>query len=509
MCGIVGAFGTTSEADEQWLAGNAKTMLSRVSHRGYWTDRGFVFNDRYALGCVRLPIVDASHGVQPIESETGRITVVLNGEIYNYRQLKKRHLAGTHLKTNSDTEVLANLLEKCGIEQTLPQLEGMFAFMAYDKERDKFYLARDLIGIKPLYFVKCIQGVLAASELKAFDHDAWTITELPPQHYYDSEKGLSLWEPRKHLSGAPLGQLIANSVREQVQTKLPVAVLLSGGIDSSVICYEANQFNSNVTAFAIGKPDSNDMLAAQRFCVDLGFKFEPIIIGDDEPLLAIEDTVRSIESFEPNHIRAGTLSYLISKHITSKGYRISLCGEGADELFAGYPDFIALLQRTGNDYHALENVLESFMDGLYLTQLKRVDRTGMRFALEVRPPFLCTSIIERAKRIPAQEKITLENGAYITKKPLREAYRGILPDYIVDRIKSVFSEGAGYDTNGHHGPFWDYTSKLISAEEVAELQKGYPQCLLTTHEEAYYFKLYLKYFDVEQVRPQRLFMSAL
>lgn len=509
MCGIAGAFATSPDADGQWLSGKARTMLSRISHRGYTSDTGFSCENRFALGCARLPIVDASHGAQPIESENGRFTVVLNGEIYNYRQLRENYLCGTKLKTNSDTEVLANLLEKCGIEQSLPLLEGMFAFIAFDHVENKFLMARDLIGIKPLYYAECIHGLLAASELKAFDSDAGAIMELLPRHYYDSEKGELSWEPSSHESGATLRQLISDSVREQVQTKLPVAVLLSGGIDSSVICYEANQYHSDVTAFAIGKPDSSDMIAAQRLCRDMGFKFEAIVIGENEPLQAITDTVHSIESFEPNHIRAGALSYLISKHISSKGYRVSLCGEGADELFAGYPDFVALLQRTGNDYQALERVLESFVDGLYLTQLKRVDRTGMRFALEVRPPFLCTQIIQRAEAIPAHEKITIENGAYITKKPLREAYRGILPDYIVDRIKSVFSEGAGYDTNGHHGPFWDYTKQLISADEVVDLQNRYPQYRLTTHEEVYYFKIYLKYFNVDQIKPQRLSMSAL
>ena len=484
-------------------------MLSRVSHRGYKSDMGFVRGNGFAMGCARLPIVDASHGAQPIESENRRFTVVLNGEIYNYRQLRECYLADVQFTTNSDTEVLANLLEKCGVEQSLSLLEGMFAFIVFDHETHMYFMARDLIGIKPLYYAECSQGIVIASELKAFDSDAETVIELLPGHFFDSVKGMVPWQPTRHDNSDTLRQLISESVREQVQTKLPVAVLLSGGIDSSVICYEANQYHSDVTAFAIGKPDCNDMIAAKRLCRDMGFKFEPIIIGENEPLQAITDTVHSIESFEPNHIRAGALSYLISKHIASRGYRISLCGEGADELFAGYPDFVSLLQRTNNDYQALEKVLKTFVDGLYLTQLKRVDRTGMRFALEVRPPFLCTQIIQRAGAIPAREKITIENGAYITKKPLREAYRGILPDYIVDRIKSVFSEGAGYDTNGHHGPFWDYTKQLISADEVAELQNCYPQCRLATHEEAYYFKIYSKYFTVEQINPQRLSMSAL
>ena len=314
MCGIVGTYAVGPVADEQWLSEKARTMLSRINHRGYKKNIGFAFDNRFALGCVRLPIVDEARGDQPIHSNNGRYSLVLNGEIYNYHHLRERHLNEVTFRTSSDTEVVANLLEKYDVEQTLPMLEGMFAFIAFDHSSNRLILARDLIGIKPLYYSENDKGLLAASELKAFDHDAGQINELPPKYFFDSAKGLRRWEPKQQKTEESLRQLISASVKEQVQTDLPIAVLLSGGIDSSVICYEANQHHPDVTAFAIGKRDSNDMLAAIGFCGDMGFKFEPIIIGDNEPIQAIEDTVHSIESFEPNHIRAGTLSYLISRH---------------------------------------------------------------------------------------------------------------------------------------------------------------------------------------------------
>lgn len=510
MCGIAGVFAKNPSVSGSCLSVETYKMLSMIKHRGLSTLKPQVNSYKtFSLGCIRLPIVDELYGEQPICNQSGRIVTVLNGEIYNYENLRAQYLSAKKFKTDSDTEVLANLLEEYGIEATLPLLEGMFAFIAYDFVCERYYIARDFIGIKPIYISDNGSKVLAASEIKAFDKESGDIFELPPQHYYDSHSGIKKWNTAK-FSKTPnnLRDLISKSVKEQVNTSLPIAVFLSGGIDSSVICYEANQHNNNVTAFAIGKEDSNDMLTAERFCKDFNFKFEPVIINENELLNAIEDTIFSIESFEPNHIRAGTLSYLLSRHVASKGFRIALCGEGADELFAGYPDFIELLKRTDNDYSKLNSVLSIFMDELFLTQLRRVDRTGMRFSLEVRPPFLSSQIIAYANSLLPQEKLVNIDGIYITKYPLREAYREVLPSYIVDRIKSVFSEGAGFDTNGHHGPFWEFTKNKVSNSENKEIQDTYPEYHLKTHEEVYYFKIFLKYFNVHQVKPKRLFMSS-
>ncbi len=509
MCGIAGALAKKCVPSEKCLFEKAEAMLSRVEHRGYKANTKILTTDFFSIGCVRLPIVDEERGEQPITSSNGHITLVMNGEIYNFQALRAIHLSELQFHTDSDTEVVVNLIEKYGIEVSLPLLEGMFAIIGFESTTDHYFMARDLTGIKPLYFSESEDYLLAASEIKAFPRDSGPILELPPQHYFHSNKGIIRWEPAFSETKETLRQLISQSVKEQVNTHLPIAVFLSGGIDSSVICYEANQHHRDVTAFAIGKADSKDMQTATRFCKDFSFKFEPIYLKGDEPLCVIEDTIRCIESFEPNHIRAGCLSYLISQYVSSKGYRIALCGEGADELFAGYPDFIELLRGTGDDYSRLSGILDSYVASLFLTQLKRVDRTGMRFALEVRPPFLHSKIVHFAARLPAHKKITVEKNHYITKKPLRDAYRDILPAYIVDRVKSVFSEGAGFDTNGQHGPFWEYTKKKISPDEVMALQEKYPEYHLTTHEAAYYFKEYISFFDVKQVNPQRLTMSAL
>ena len=508
MCGIVGIFARTASADAHSISDEAKRMLSRLSHRGFSGLSKINAFDTFALGCVRLPIVDEMNAVQPMFSEKRRIALVFNGEIYNHETLRSIYLSEKKFITKSDTEVLANLIEVYGIEHTLSLLEGMFAFTVYDFVEKKYYIARDILGIKPIYISDCSSKTLVASEIKAFDKDVDRVHELPPGHYYDSIKGIKKWKTSSQNIEGGLRELIVQSVKEQVNTPLPVAVFLSGGIDSSVICYEANQHHPDVTAFAIGKKDSTDMLIAKRLCNDFNFKFEPIFIDEKEALNAIEETIFTIESFEPNHIRAGTLSYLLSRHVASRGYRIALCGEGADELFAGYPDFIELLRNSNNDYSKLSTILSTFIDELYLTQLKRVDRTGMRFSLEVRPPFLSSPIISFANSLLSQEKLVYMDGVYITKYPLREAYRGILPSYIVERIKSVFSEGAGFDTNGHHGPFWEFTKDKVSQDEIKEIQNHYPEYSLKTHEEAYYFKIFQKYFNVDQIRPKRLLMSS-
>jgi asparagine synthase (glutamine-hydrolysing) len=510
MCGIVGVFSQIFEKDKTWHSEKAEKMLSRIIHRGYMSFRKVESFNSFTLGCVRLPIVDEAKGTQPFLSESGRIALVFNGEIYNFLALRERYLSGKQLKTESDAEVLANLIELLGIENTLSLIEGMFAFIAYDFLDKKFYVARDFIGIKPVYIAEGVSDIAVASELKAFDNDGSILLEVPPQHYYDSLVGLKRWNfGTGNKKKANLRDLISMSVRDQVQTALPIAVFLSGGIDSSIICYEANHYHPDVTAFAIGKEDSSDMLTAERYCNEFKFKFVPIVIDEQEILASIEDAIFCIESFEPNHIRAGALSYLLSKYVAARGYRIALCGEGADELFAGYPDLIENMKSSGNNYAKLDAVLQIFMNQLYLTQLKRVDRTGMRFSLEVRPPFLSSHIVSYATSLPAQSKLIYQDGNYITKYPLREAYRAILPAYIVHREKSVFTEGAGFDTNTDRGPFWEFTKDKMTQAKIDDIKNAQPQHHLKNHEEVYYFSIFQKHFDTNKTKPERLMMSSL
>ncbi len=510
MCGIVGAFSKNTKVNEQWLSETAQKMLTRISHRGFSPLKKINTFKDFSLGCIRLPIVDEINGNQPIFSENKKILLVLNGEIYNHETLRSKYLSETKFKTNSDAEALANLLEIYDIETALSLLEGMFAFIAYDFIDKKYFIARDSVGIKPIYISDNQSNLLTASEIKAFDKDLDVICEILPQHYYNSQSGtIKKWKLANIEKNNNLRELISNSVKEQVNTYLPIAVFLSGGIDSSAICYEANQYHRDVTAFAIGKEDSNDMINADKLCKDFGFKFQPVFVTEKEILDSIEDTIFSIESFEPNHIRAGTLSFLLSKNVSYKGFRIALCGEGADELFAGYPEFVELLKKTNNDYTKLELLISTFIEELYLTQLRRVDRTGMRFSLEVRPPYLSSQIVSYAKSLLSQDMVVFRNGHYITKNPLREAYEDTLPSYIVNREKSVFSEGAGFDTNGPHGPFWEFTRDKVTESEIKEIQSKYPEYSLKTHEEVYYFKIYSKYFNVNQIKPKRPNMSAL
>jgi len=507
MCGIAGIFPKGFMAENE-LSEKTKKMLSRIGHRGFSSSFGVKSSRDFSLGCVRLPILDEANGDQPMFSENGRVLIVFNGEIYNFEYLKDTYLSDTRFRTGTDTELLANLLEKIDIETVLSLLEGMFSFISFDFINKRYFIARDSVGIKPIYISQNSLAVFAASEIKAFEENLEYIQELPPQHYYDSQSGIKKWEFPISNTDETLRELISKSVKEQVNTHLPVAVFLSGGIDSSVICYEANQYHLNVTAFAIGKKDSNDMICAKKLCEDFNFKFEPVLISEEEVLNAIEETIFCIESFEPNLVRAGTLSFLLSKHVASKGYMVALCGEGADELFASYPDFIEMLRTTDNDYSRLGPILSTFIDELYLTQLRRVDRTGMRFSLEVRPPFLNSQVVAYAKSLSVQERLVYKDGKYITKYPLREAYKEILPSYIVDRVKSVFSEGAGFDANGHHGPFWEHTKKKVSQPEILDIQNIYPEYSLKTHEEVYYFKVFMEYYNVSQIRPKRLHVST-
>lgn len=508
MCGIAAIFSMTYGDPLEALA----PVLVALAHRGI-TGPETGAGDGWAMGAIRLPIVGREQGRQPIQSADGSVTVVLNGEIYNHARLRAvLECQGYVFRTDCDTEVLAHGYHFWGAS-LFPQLDGIFALVIHDARDGSHVAARDPLGVKPLYHVSNAHGAYYASEIKALLACDGTIAYLPPGHYRVGSEASQPYrpapEPAAPLHGAlayhaqMLRQLVRAAVQKRVATDLPVAVLLSGGIDSSVVMYEAALAHDDVTAFSIGADDGPDALAAQRLCRELGLRHRHITVDGGTLLASVPETIWTIESFEPNHIRGGTLSFHLSKEVARLGYRLALCGEGADELFGGYPEMGAAVQ-SGLPDAAIAAMLARFVAELHRTQLQRVDRTAMRFALEVREPFLDLDVVEFAARLPLAHKIAADGaGRLRNKRVLREAWRGLLPDWVVDRDKAVLSLGAGFGSNGPEGLFYQHGLAMMPEEGLQALRARFPAFALANREEAWYFSLYCARFGALPLGKQR------
>ncbi len=504
MCGIAGYFGPHADVD------TVKQMLATMLHRGYSNYEIKKDGSTYVSGANRLQIVDRENASQPLSSHDGRYLLTFNGEIYNFRELKRElEEQGVPFDTSSDTEVLANGLAAWGIDHLLDKISGMYAFAAWDKSEQRLILARDPMGIKPLYYAVNEGTLLFASEIKSILRavPGSRINHLQPGYYLTVNSEAQ--EIRPHFSlpeklPAPndsidsntstLRRAISSAVQQRVATDLPVAILLSGGIDSSIILYETLQHHKDVTAFVIGCADAPDVQSAKRFCEGFDIELVHIPFTVDDALAYIEKTIIAIETFEPNHIRAGVASYALAEQIGNRGFRVALCGEGADELFLGYPEFAAMI-KCGETEDAVHKRQLKFLSDLHRTQLQRVDRTGMTHKLEIRTPFLDLNVLKAAFALPFHDKLRQQNEeVWSDKWALREAYRGLLPDWVVDREKCVLSEGAGLGANGPEGPFFEHCIGKITEETIKQLQQRRPEYQLQDAEEATYFQVFWKHF---------------
>ena len=323
-------------------------LLNAIEHRGD-TLPNFKILGNAILGNVRLKIVDRPFGEQPFYNEDRTIAVVFNGEIYNYKKLKSELIENGHqFKTDCDTEILVHLYEQYGVNMTT-HLDGMFAFVIYDSINQNYFAARDNFGIKPLYYCEDENAIYFSSELKSFIHLGVTeFKEIPPANYL-TRNGLTQYRKFETypLRNFPLQEettlvkiLVEEAVKKRVQTDLPVGVFLSGGIDSTIVFLLARKYHSNVTAIIIGEDTAEDVIHAKKLCTENNYKFKHINISKSEILNSVPDIIYSIESYEPNPVRGSAISYPLSKAAKDLGIKIVLCGEGSDEIFGGYGDFI-------------------------------------------------------------------------------------------------------------------------------------------------------------------------
>lgn len=512
MCGIAGVFLRAS--DSSAIAGLSR-LLDAIRHRGYSCHEAGN-GPNWAIGANRLEIVDGSNGRQPFYSDAGSIAVVFNGEIYNHKELRALLKAdGYQFISETDTEVIAHGFHRWG-DALFDRLDGMFAIIIHDSRDNTFVLARDPIGVKPLYCAVTESGTYVASEIKSLIYIGAQIDEVPPGCIVRQDGSIDNYvkwpnvavEERLEDNAIALRQLLSESVRKRVDTDLPIAVFLSGGIDSAAVIYEAARHHQDVTGFTIGRDDSDDVLAAKRLGQELGLKIRHVHVSEDELLAVVNEVIWCIESFEPNHIRGGTLSYLLAREVAQAGYRVALCGEGADELFAGYREFSLAVLRHESPQN-INALTRRFVSELHRTQLKRVDRTSMRFTLEVREPFLDKKIVAFSDRLPLEQKVCrMPDGSVVDKRVLRAAYTGFLPDWTVNRSKTVLSLGAGFGSNGAEGPFFDYGQKMVGESEFMRLLKDYPDYHLQNREEACYFKVFHDVFGELALAKQRPVVNA-
>jgi len=435
MCGIAGAYQGNSHR-------TVNQMVKQLKHRGPDGD-GVMPTPEATLGHTRLAIVDVAGGHQPLQD--GDAWIAFNGEIYNYMDLRRHQLKGQGFNTRSDTETVLRLYQRFG-SKSVEMLDGMFAFAI--SWQGELFLARDPLGIKPLYYGRKDGGLHFASEVKALSLITDDIREFPAGYWYHSKKGwqqfycveCSLQDGSPDFeSEADAIHAIRESVQEAVHKRLmsdvPLGVSLSGGLDSSIIAMVASQETPGLHSFVVGVEDGEDLEAAQLMADELGTQHHEYIYTEKDMLEVLPDVVYFLESFDSALVRSAIPNYMLAR-MASDYVKVMLTGEGADELYAGY----SYLQRfeTPDD---LQEELIYITEALHNTNLQRGDRMSMAHGLEARVPFLDVDSVSMALSIPPEWK--LQKDGRPAKDLLRRAYKGLLPDEIVYRPKMKFSKGAG------------------------------------------------------------------
>jgi asparagine synthase (glutamine-hydrolysing) len=466
MCSILGIFGLQAGDDVGALRRQALELSQRQRHRGPdWS--GVYVDDRAILVHERLAIVDPAGGSQPLRSGDGDLVLAVNGEIYNHRELKKQLAEPYAFQTGSDCEVINALYrEDHSPGDWLNRLNGIFAFALWDRAGQRYLIARDPMGVCPLYWGHDANGRLCvASEMKALADICADVAQFPPGHYYDSLSGTLMryyikpWRDYDATQGVEvskqeLREAFERAVHRQLMTDVPYGVLLSGGLDSSLVAACAARFASHrvedddrseawwprLHSFAIGLEGSPDLAAAEIAAEALGTVHHGFKYTFDEGLDALPEVIRHIETFDVTTIRASTPMYLLARRIKAMGVKMVLSGEGADEIFGGYLYF----HKAPNAREFHEETVRK-LDALYNYDCLRANKSMMAWGVEPRVPFLDVEFLDVAMRMDAQAKMAGAAGAgRIEKAVLREAFEGYLPDAILWRQKEQFSDGVGY-----------------------------------------------------------------
>ncbi|MFR9620593.1 MAG: asparagine synthase B [Rikenellaceae bacterium] len=508
MCGIVGMFDLSGDgASSKQLRDKALKMSKKIRHRGPdWS--GIYCGKSAILTHERLSIVDPKSGGQPLISSDGAHILAVNGEIYNHMEIRQR-TPDYDYQTMSDCEVILALYREKGID-FLEDLNGMFAFALYDEQKDCYLIARDHIGIIPLYIGRDEENrCYVASELKALEGVCTQIEQFKPGHYlYSGDGELKQWHKRdweeydnvkvNEASIEELREALEASVQRQLMSDVPYGVLLSGGLDSSIISavarkYAAMRVESGNTegawwpqlhSFAIGLKNAPDLIAARKVADHIGTVHHEINYTVQEGIDALHDVIYFLETYDVTTVRASTPMYLLSRVIKSMGIKMVLSGEGADEIFGGYLYF----HKAPNAQAFHEETVRK-LGKLHLYDCLRANKSLCAWGVEGRVPFLDKEFMDVAMRLNPEAKMAKDGK--MEKWVLRKAFEDMLPESVAWRQKEQFSDGVGYS--------WidslrDMTNELVSDEDMERAAERFPINTPRNKEEYYYRSIFEEHF---------------
>ncbi len=511
MCSIFGIFGLQAGDDLQALRRQALEQSQRQRHRGPdWS--GVYVDERAILVHERLAIVDPAGGSQPLLSKDGTLALAVNGEIYNHRELKQELVQPYAFQTGSDCEVINALYREDDPASFLNRLNGIFAFALWDKVAGRAIIARDPIGVVPLYWGHDKQGRLCvASEMKSLADTCADVAQFPPGHWYDSATGELLqyyarpWRDYDAVQGVEvsrqaLREAFEAAVHRQLMTDVPYGVLLSGGLDSSLVAAVAARYARHriedgdrseawwprLHSFAIGLAGSPDLAAAKIAADMLGTVHHGFEYTFEEGLDALPEVIRHIETYDVTTIRASTPMFLLARRIKAMGVKMVLSGEGSDEIFGGYLYF----HKAPNAREFHEELVRK-LDALNNYDCLRANKSMMAWGVEPRVPFLDRAFLDVAMRMDARHKMVDKASGRIEKAVLREAFEGYLPQEILWRQKEQFSDGVGY---GWIDGLKAHAEAQVSDRELAAADKRFPYNPPQTKEAYYYRSLFEQFY---------------
>ena len=506
MCGIVCAFDLKQKAET--VRPKVLEMSKKLRHRG--PDWSGIYSDEKAIMAhERLAIVDPASGKQPLVSKDKKLVLAANGEIYNHRELRKQFEGKFEFQTESDCEVILALYQEKG-PHFIDEMNGIFGFAIYDVVKDEYFIARDHMGIIPLYIGWDEHGTFfVASELKALEGVCSKIELFPPGHYMSSKDGEFVqWYKREwtdfdavkenETSITEIREALEAAVKRQLMSDVPYGVLLSGGLDSSITSAIAKKYAQKrietdgkseawypqLHSFAVGLEGSPDLAAARKVADHLQTIHHEIKFTIQEGLDAIKDVIYNIETYDVTTIRASTPMYLMARVIKSMGIKMVLSGEGSDELFGGYLYF----HKAPNAQEFHEETVRK-LSKLHMYDCLRANKSLAAWGIEGRVPFLDKEFMDVAMRINPQDKMI--NGERMEKWVLRKAFEDMLPESVAWRQKEQFSDGVGYswiDT------LKEVVEKEVSDEQLANAKYKFPIQTPTSKEEYYYRSIFTAHF---------------
>jgi asparagine synthase (glutamine-hydrolysing) len=485
-------------------------LIQGILHRGDVSDPIALPRPNTAMATRRLRIVDPERAVQPQFSFDGQLAVSFNGEIYNHLELRQELIdIGVPFQTESDTEVLANALQVWGYA-ALQRLVGMYAFIAIDVVTGEFLAARDPFGVKPLYVMQSGTSFLFCSEMRPLldTVERGDVMFLPPGYALSRKVCGRFKSPVYPRNTAPvehnahaLDAILSEAVRTRLPAGLPVAILFSGGLDSTLIAHYTRQFRPEAPGYFVGSVHGPDFRYAADYAAQTGFdlRIVPFDPDSDEVFAAIDSVVEITESFEPNLVRGAVCSLLAAQRMREDGFRVALCGEGADELLCGYPPLEIAFADGGEDGG---RVRDECLELMHRVSLQRVDRCSMRHQVETREPYLDPAVVNYALGLEASALVREVNGIPTGKMPLREVYAlhpEQLPASIRDRSKVPFGEGAGLDVSPLDSAWKKRFDAAISDRDFREGRMQFAGFNIQTKEELFYLRKLAQVIEVERV----------